>query len=88
MNRKEYKSRIIPVAEYITVLDFEIGRIFQYKIGVNDVEGEYHSNKWYPDGESCEEFLAQQGHNLTNCEWMVHDIKEFVDTTIRSVITN
>ena len=67
----------IEVAKYITVLDFEIGRVFQYEI-----------EEWDIDNESCEEFLTNNGHNLGNCEWMVHDIKEFVDTTIRSVITN
>ena len=64
-------------ARYITVLDFGIGRVFQYKIGVNEVKGEYHSNKWYPDGESCEEFLTKN-HNLSNCEWMVHESPQII----------
>ena len=61
--------------KYITVLDFEVGRIFQYKI-----EDKFINNGDY------EEYLTNEGHNLNNCEWMVHDIKEFVDTTIRSVL--
>ena len=78
MKRKECKSRIVPTAKYITVLDFEVGRVFQYEIGEFNVKGECHSNKWYPDGESCEEYLTNVGHNLTNCEWMVHDNKEII----------
>ena len=64
--------------KYITVLDFEVGRIFQYKIK------EPHRNE---DGViDHEEFLTNYGHNMNNCEWMVHDIKEFVDHTIKSTI--
>ena len=55
----------IKTAKYITVLDFEIGRVFRYTIG---------EKGWNPDHESCEEFLTNVGHNLTNCEYMVHDI--------------
>ena len=63
--------------KYITVLDFEIGRVFQYKIKdyydhielkcggtINKVDGE----------DKYEEFIADKGHRLNNCEWMVHDI--------------
>ena len=60
--------------KYITVLDFEVGRIFQYKVDNFDNSDDY------------EECLTNEGHNLNNCEWMIHDIKEFVDTTIRSVL--
>jgi len=58
------KREIIAInqAKYITVLDFEIGRVFQYKV-----------EKWDIENESCEEFLTRMGHNLTNCEWMVHE---------------
>ena len=58
------------VAKYITVLDFEVGIVFQYDIGVK--------KNWNPDHESCEEFLSDVGHNLTNCEWMVHDSSEVI----------
>ena len=52
---------------YITVLDFETGQVCQYDIG-------FQVNKlgWNPDVESCEEYLTDKGHNLNNCEWMVH----------------
>ena len=52
---------------YITVLDFETGKVCQYDIG-------FQVNKlgWNPDTESCEEYLKDKGHNLSNCEWMCH----------------
>ena len=53
--------------KYITVLDFEIGRVHQYKISAWG-----NPNKWNPDFESIEDFLNSVGHNVNNCEWMVH----------------
>ena len=58
-------------AKYITVLDFEVGRVFRYTIS-GWVGGPIID--WNPDYESCEDFLTNKGHNLTNCEWMVHAI--------------
>ena len=49
--------------KYITVLDFEAGRVFQYKI----------EDKFIDNGD-YEEYLTNKGHNLQNCEWMVHEI--------------
>jgi len=46
--------------KYITVLDFEVGRVLQYK--VKDL-----------DFSDYEKLLSDYGHNLSNCEWMVHD---------------
>ena len=51
----------------ITVLDFEVGRVYQYEISAWG-----NPNEWNPDSESIEDFLNSVGHNLTNCEWMVH----------------
>ena len=34
--------------------------------GTLDVKG------WNPDFESIEDFLNSVGHNVNNCEWMVH----------------
>ena len=54
---------------YLTILDFKEGKVFQYKISA------YFKTKnpsWNPDSESCEEFITDQGHSLTNCEWIVH----------------
>ena len=66
--------------KYITILDFEVGRIFQYKVNELDVPIGLTIHQWY------EEFITNKGHNLNNIEWMAHDIKEFVNTTIQSVI--
>ena len=50
--------------KYITVLDFEVGRVYQYEV--------MGQKGWNPDSESIEDFLSSVGHNLSNCEWMVH----------------
>ena len=55
--------------KYITVLDFEVGRIFQYKVKERD---EFHAEDYY---EIC---ITQNGHKLNNCEWMVHDSDEII----------
>ena len=54
----------------ITVLDFEIGKVFQYEV--------MRQEGWNPDSESIEDFLSSVGHNLSNCEWMVHSDSEIV----------
>jgi len=65
--------------KYITVLDFEVGRVFQYKI-----ESEWNGHADYSD---YERYLHDNGHNLTNCEWMVHDDNELI-TDYMQVVTN
>jgi len=59
--------------KYITVLDFETGNVFQYDVG-------FQVNKlgWNPDNENCEDYLVDKGHNLSNCEWMVHKDNEII----------
>ena len=52
--------------KYITVLDFEVGQVFQYEAGKMQ------------NYEDIEEYLSGLGHNLANCEWMVHDNPEIV----------
>ena len=61
--------------KYITVLDFEVGRVFQYKTMTTLTD------------ESYERMLSDKGHNLTNCEWMVHDNNELI-TNYMQVVTN
>ena len=80
MKRKECESRIVPTAKYITVLDFEVGRVFQYKISADQIDNvcDEHFKEWNPDSESCEEFITNKGHRLNNCEWMVHDSNEII----------
>ena len=46
--------------KYITVLDFEVGRIFQYK------------SKNFETSDEYEQVIIDSGHNLSNCEWMIH----------------
>ena len=55
--------------KYVTVLDFETGRVHMYTIGESD---------WNPDEESLVEFLSHVGHNLANIEYMVHSNKRVV----------
>ena len=50
--------------KYITVLDFEVGKVFQYELGKFPVD--------------YEEYLSGLGHNLTNCEWMIHENPEVI----------
>ena len=54
--------------KYITVLDFIKGNVYQYKVNPKDFDG-----NWNPDQEPIEEFLVDEGHDLSNCQWMVHD---------------
>ena len=60
----------IETAKYITVLDFEVGRVFQYKI-----------KDWDVENESCEDFITRKGHRLNNCEWMVHENGDIINKT-------
>ena len=57
--------------KYITVLDFEVGRVFQYKI---DILKEKVS-----DSDTYVRYLGDKGHNLTNCEWMVHEVAGIIN---------
>ena len=63
--------------KYITVLDFTDGRVYQYKV----------KERFEPSDEDYYEMIImEKGHKLNNCEWMVHDIGEIVDHTIKSTI--
>mgnify|MGYP001248009098 CR=1 FL=1 len=55
--------------KYITVLDFEVGKVFQYEIQEKD---EFHAEDYY------EIIITQKGHNLSNCEWMIHDNNKII----------
>ena len=57
-------------SKYITVLDFEIGRIYQYNIAetIEEIEESNLTNsEWY------EEYIIDKGHKLSNCQWMIHE---------------
>ena len=45
---------------YITILDFEVAKVFQYKYQGRD------------NNDCVQMFLGCKGHNLTNCQWMLH----------------
>jgi len=51
--------------KYITILDFEAGRVFQYKL-------------WDFSDTDYEKYLTEKGHNLANCEWMIHSNNEII----------
>ena len=59
--------------KYITVLDFVKGEVYQYKISAYNIKGDEHFKAWNPDQEACEDYLTGKGHDLSNCQWMVHD---------------
>ena len=52
--------------KYITVLDFEVGEVFQYEV----LSMQHHHQH--------EKYLTEQGHNLGNCEWMVHNSNKII----------
>ena len=64
---EERQEELIKEMKYITVLDFEVSRVFQYKI-----------EDWDVDNESCEDFITKNGHRLSNCEWMVHENPQMI----------
>ena len=64
-------------SKYITVLDFEIGRVFQYNL--NKFGDDYiFVDKDTPTNEELEDILIDIGHNLSNIEWMSHDIAQVI----------
>ena len=59
---QEHKTNnIMKQFKYITVLDFEQGDVVQYPIDI-----------WNVDKQDLESKLTELGHNISNCEWMVH----------------
>ena len=50
----------------LTVSDFTEGRVFQYEV------------KTLEQNEDFELFIDYHGHNLSNCEWMVHSNKKII----------
>ena len=56
---------------YITILDFEAGRVFQYDLSKFDDDYMFIDENT-PQHEELEGIIVDQGHNLSNCEWMVH----------------
>ena len=65
---EERQQELIEKMKYITILDFEDGKVYQYDIEVLDKS----------DEDIYERFLTNEGHNLNNCEWMVHNNSEII----------
>tara|TARA_R110000823_G_scaffold179206_1_gene311573 strand:- start:32 stop:250 length:219 start_codon:yes stop_codon:yes gene_type:complete len=68
---KERQQELIEKMKYITVLDFEVGKVFQYETPIV-------LNELVTQHEDYEHYLTEKGHNLNNCEWMVHDSSEII----------
>jgi len=69
--------------KYITVLDYEVGRVFQYENLEHFKDGWNGNDK--DDTENIEWYLGMiKGHRLNNIEWMVHDN----DTVLRNYKLN
>ena len=49
------------ITMYLTVLDFNSGRVWQYEVAVNPTEG-----------FDCEEYLYSAGHRVSDCHYMIH----------------
>ncbi len=66
--------------KYITVLDFEVGKVFQYKLP---------KRRPFED-IGYENYITNKGHRLNNIEWMVHEDSEIYTQTKEGdiVITN
>ena len=50
-------------AKYLTVLDYESGKVCIYSL-----------SSWRIDDETVEDYIERH-HRIDNCEWMVHDKK-------------
>ena len=50
-------------AKYLTVLDYESGKVCIYSL-----------SSWRIDDETVEDYIERH-HRVDNCEWMVHDKK-------------
>ena len=56
---------------YITVLDFASGKVYQYNLA--EVGDNYlFEDKDEPQAEEVEQLLIDQGHELEDCDWMMH----------------
>ena len=63
--------------KYITVLDFEIGRVFQYE-NLEHFEDGWNGND-KDDSDNIEWYLTTvKGHKLSNISWMLHDDKRII----------
>ena len=64
---------------YITVLDFGNGKVYQYNLA-NVGDNYLFEDKDEPQTEEVEQLLVDQGHELDDCDWMIH-----ADPTINQI---
>ena len=63
--------------KYITVLDFEVGKVFQYE-NLKNLEHGWNKEE-SDDYEVIEWYLTEvKGHRLSNIEWMLHKDNEII----------
>ena len=63
--------------KYITVLDYEAGRVFQYNLGKFGDDYVF-IDPTTPQNEEIEDLIVDQGHRLSNCDWMVSDDPQII----------
>ena len=71
--------------KYITVLDFGVGRVFQYE-NLEHFEDGWNGND-KDDSDNIEWYLGMiKGHRLKDCSWMVHDDRRVIVQTPHGAI--
>ena len=63
--------------KYITVLDYEAGRVFQYDLSKFDDDYMF-IDPTTPQSEEIEDLIVDQGHRLSNCDWMISDDPQII----------
>jgi len=63
--------------KYITVLDYEAGRVFQYDISKFGDDYMF-IDPATPQNEEIEDLIVDQGHRLSNCDWMISDDPQII----------
>ena len=63
--------------KYITVLDYEAGRVFQYDISKFGDDYMF-IDPTTPQNEEIEDLIVDQGHRLSNCDWMITDDPQII----------
>jgi len=63
--------------KYITVLDYEAGRVFQYDVSKFD-DDYIFIDPTTPQNEEIEDLIVDQGHRLSNCDWMISDDPQLI----------
>ena len=57
--------------KYITILDFEDGKVYQYSFPDANKNNYFISD--HEDFCPYETFMESKGHKVNNCEWMIHE---------------